>query len=115
VWRFAGLTVSFVLATGAFAVLYRTIPDARIAWGFIWPGALLAAALFALGKLALGFYVGTYGAPSVDATAAALIVVLLWANYSSHVFFFGAELAEACAAHFGDGVEPEEHAERIEV
>ena len=41
-----------------FAMIFRYLPDAKIEWRDVWVGATLTAVLFALGKFALGFYLG---------------------------------------------------------
>jgi membrane protein len=39
-----------------FAMIFRYLPDAKIAWRDVWVGATLTAVLFALGKFFLGLY-----------------------------------------------------------
>ena len=39
-----------------FAMIFRYLPDAKIAWRDVWVGATLTAVLFALGKFVLGLY-----------------------------------------------------------
>ncbi len=47
------LGVSFAIVTALFAVVYRVLPETRIAWRHVWLGALCAALLFTLGKFVL--------------------------------------------------------------
>jgi hypothetical protein len=42
-----------------FAMIFRYLPDAKIAWRDVWVGATLTAVLFALGKFVLGLYLGS--------------------------------------------------------
>lgn len=112
VWRVGSALASALLSTFVFSVIYRTVPDARVGWDCVWPGALLAGLLFAGGKLALGWYVGSRNWGSVNETATALLIVLLWASYSAHAFLFGAEFAEVWSERYGSGVEPYSYAVR---
>jgi membrane protein len=48
------LLVSFVLVTLLFALIFKVVPDAAIAWRDVWIGAVITALLFSLGKLAIG-------------------------------------------------------------
>ena len=46
--------VSFAMFTALFAMMYKILPDARVAWGDVWMGAVVTAALFTVGKSAIG-------------------------------------------------------------
>ena len=50
--------LSFVVVTGLFALIFKVLPDARIAWRDVWVGAALTSALFTIGKFAIGLYLG---------------------------------------------------------
>src|SRR5262249_26156308 len=50
--------LSFVVLMLFFALLYKLLPDRTVAWRNVWIGALITAALFAVGKAALGIYLG---------------------------------------------------------
>lgn len=111
-WRAGEVLASLLLATLVFGVMYGVMPDAHVPWPHVWTAAALAALLFVIGKVILGWYVGTYGMESADATATALVVVLLWANFSANVFLLGAEFAEVYTEARGGGVVPYVYAAR---
>jgi len=50
------IAVSFALTTLLFAMIYKIMPRVRIAWRDVWVGAAVTAALFAVGKWAIGLY-----------------------------------------------------------
>jgi len=52
---------SLAVITLLFAMIFKFLPDARIAWHDVWIGAFITAALFTLGKFALGLYLGKSG------------------------------------------------------
>ena len=91
---FSGYTeigLSLVLVTTVFALIYKAMPHARIAWRDVWIGAAVTAVLFLLGKGFIGLYIGSSGITTLFGAAASLIVVLLWVYYSAQIFLFGAE------------------------
>jgi len=89
--------ISLILFALLFAAIYKVLPDVPIDWGDVRAGAFLTAALFTLGKSAIGLYLG-YAAPSSPYGAAGgLVVLMLWTYYAAQIFLFGAELTKAVA------------------
>jgi membrane protein len=86
--------LSFVIITFMFAVIYKLLPDVKIAWGSVWTGAAVTAVLFTIGKTLIGLYLGRSTVASVYGAAGSLIVILLWVYYSAQVVFFGAEFTK---------------------
>jgi membrane protein len=99
--------VGFVLIAMLFAVMYRYLPDARIAWRDVGAGAVGSALLFVLGKTVLGLYLGGTNPGSAYGAAGSLAVVLIWVYYTSMILLFGAEFTELWAERYGRGVVPE--------
>lgn len=97
-----------------FAIIFKFLPDAKIQWRDVWIGAIMTAILFAIGKWALGLYLGSGSAASAYGAASSLITLLLWVYYSSQILLFGAEFTQVYACQAGRGVEPDEHAIRLE-
>jgi membrane protein len=94
-----GLSVS--LATVVFAMIYKIMPRARIAWRDVWVGAAFTAFLFISGKFVIGAYLGRTSVLTAFGAAAALVVVLLWVYYSAQIFLFGAEFTWVYSHRFG--------------
>jgi membrane protein len=105
--------MSIVVATGVFACLFKYLPDARISWRDIWPGALFTTALFSLGKYIIAFYFNASDPTSVFGAAAGLISLLLWTFYSSQTFFLGAEFVYVWAKVHGRPIKPATNAVRV--
>jgi membrane protein len=97
-----------------FAIIFKFLPDAKIQWRDVWIGAIMTAIFFAIGKWALGLYLGSGSAASAYGAASSLITLLLWVYYSSQILLFGAEFTQVYACQAGRGVEPDEHAIRLE-
>jgi membrane protein len=89
--------VSLAITTFLFALLFRTLPDLRIAWRRVWVGAAVTALLFTIGKYLIGLYLGKASVGSAYGAAGSLVVVLVWVYYSAQVFFFGAEFTHVYA------------------
>ena len=98
-----------------FAMIFRYLPDAKIAWRDVWVGAILTAVLFVLGKLVLGLYLGSGAAGSAYGAASSLVTLLLWIYYSAQILLFGAEFTQVYANTYGARIEPMEHAVKVEV
>jgi hypothetical protein len=82
--------LSLALITVLFAMIFKFLPDAKVAWHDVWIGAFITAMLFIVGKFALGLYLGKSAVGSSYGAAGSLIVLLLWVYYSSQILFFGA-------------------------
>ncbi|HEY5741242.1 MAG TPA: YihY/virulence factor BrkB family protein [Terrimicrobiaceae bacterium] len=106
--------LSLAVITLLFAMLFKFLPDAKIAWHDVWIGAFITAALFTVGKFALGFYLGKSGIGSSYGAAGSLIVLLLWVYYSSQILFFGAEFTQVYANRFGSHVAPADNAVAVQ-
>jgi len=97
-----------------FAVIFKFLPDAEIRWRDVWIGAAMTAIFFAIGKWALGLYLGSGSAASAYGAASSLITLLLWVYYSSQILLFGAEFTQVYANRAGRDIKPAEHATRVE-
>jgi membrane protein len=107
------LVVSLLVLSLLFAMIYRYLPDAQIAWKDVWLGAVVTAVLFTVGKFAIGLYLGHSGVGSAYGAAGSLAVLLVWIYYSAQVFLFGAELTQVYANRFGSRIQPAENAVRV--
>jgi membrane protein len=83
--------VAFAITTGLFALIYKFLPRAEIAWRDVWIGAAVTALLFAIGKFVIGLYIGRSGIASGYGAAGSFVVLLVWVYYSTQIFLLGAE------------------------
>jgi membrane protein len=93
-----------------FALIFKYLPDVKIQWRDVWIGALMTAIFFAIGKWALGLYLGSGAAASAYGAASSLITLLLWIYYSSQILLFGAEFTQVYAARAGRALVPAKYA-----
>ena len=95
------MLVSYLFTTTVFAMIYKTMPRARVDWTDVWIGACVTSFLFTIGKFLIGLYIGKSGVTSVFGAAGSLVVVLVWVYYSAQIFLMGAEFTWAYANMFG--------------
>jgi membrane protein len=100
VMRTADALLSLVIIGLMFAVIYKLLPDVRVAWRNVWVGASVTTVLFTIGKSLMGLYLGRSTA-SVYGAAGSLVIILLWIYYSAQIVFFGAEFTKVYTRRFG--------------
>ena len=105
--------VSFVGITIMFALMFKFIPDAIVKWTDVWVGAAVTSVLFAIGKLAIGLYLGNGAIGSTFGAASSLVIIMLWAFYSVQIVLYGAEFTRLYATRFGSGILPGANAVRL--
>jgi membrane protein len=108
--RLLDLSVSLLVLTLVFALLFKYVPDAQILWRDVWLGGFVSAVWFTIGKTAIGYYIGQASVGSAYGAAGSLVVLLVWVYYSALIFFFGAEFTQAWATR-QRAVAPMPHAE----
>jgi membrane protein len=113
IWHVINFVISFGVITLLFGMIFKVLPDAKIAWRDVWTGAIITALLFNLGKLLLGLYLGRSGVTSAYGAAGSLVVVLLWVYYSAQILFFGAKFTQIYSNRFGEHLKPVQGAEVV--
>jgi membrane protein len=96
-YQVLNLAISIGVITVLFALIFKYLPDAEIAWREVWVGAFVTSLLFSLGKTAIGIYLGNSAVTSTFGAAGSLVLLLLWIYYSAQILFFGAEFTQVYA------------------
>ena len=104
------LLISFAVITGLFAMMFKILPDAQIAWNDVWVGAAMTALLFTIGKFLIGLYLGKSDVGSAYGAAGSLVIMLIWVYYSAQIMLFGAEFTQVYANRSGSPIVPTENA-----
>lgn len=108
--------VDFVFSIGIimvlFAAMYKFLPDAKVRWKDVWPGAFLTTVLFVIAKYALGLYFGTSQPGSTYGAAGSIILIMLWVSYAGLVLLYGAEFTRVYAKRSGNAARPKDTAEK---
>lgn len=104
------MVISLLVISALFALMFKLLPDAVIAWGDVWVGALLTALLFTIGKFAIGLYLGKSDVGSAYGSAGSLVIMLVWIYYSAQIVLFGAEFTQVYANQMGSRIVPTDKA-----
>ena len=67
----------------------------------MWIGAVATAALFEIGKVLIGLYIGKQSLESTYGAAASIVIVLIWVYYSAQIVLLGAEFTNVYARQRG--------------
>ena len=113
IWQGINFVVSFGVITLLFALIFKVLPDVKIAWRDVWIGAIITALLFNVGKLLIGLYLGRSSVTSAYGAAGSLVIVLLWVYYSAQILFFGAKFTQIYANKHGSRFKPKSGAEEV--
>jgi membrane protein len=105
--------ISFVGITVMFALMFKFVPDATLKWRDVWVGAAVTSLLFSIGKLVIGLYLGNGAIGSTFGAASSLVIIMLWAFYSSQIVLFGAEFTRLYTMRFGSNIFPSANAVRV--
>ena len=95
--QIVGSLVSFAVIMMMFAMMFKWLPDTPVRWRDVLLGAAFTAALFEIGKLMIGIYIGKESLDSTFGAAASLVVLLIWVYYSSQIVLLGAEFTHSYA------------------
>ena len=102
--------VALAVMTTLIAMIYKILPDVKMAWRDVWVGAFVTSLLFQIGKFVIGLYVGKASVGSPFGAAGSLAVLLVWIYYSSQIILLGAEFTRVSALRRGARLEPSPHA-----
>ena len=106
------LVVSLGVMTLLFGLIYRVLPDVRLAWRDVWTGAFVTSLLFSIGKFLIGLYLGQSSVASSYGAAGSVVVLLVWVYYSAQVILLGAEFTRVYAEHREGRAPPPNHLAR---
>ncbi|HEX8561524.1 MAG TPA: YihY/virulence factor BrkB family protein [Flavobacterium sp.] len=108
------VVISFVVITILFGVIFKVLPDAKIAWKDVRMGAFFTACLFMLGRFLIGMYIETTSTGSAYGAAGSIIVILVWVYYTAAILYIGAEFTRVYADFIGAKIEPASYAVYVE-
>ena len=107
------LLVVFGIITLLFTMIFKTLPDGKVALRDCLIGAAFTALLFMIGKFAIGAYLGKSAIASWYGAAGSVILILVWVYYSAIILYFGAEFTKMYAITHGQKIIPNEYSVQI--
>lgn len=114
-WLVIRFFVSYGVLTLLIAMIFKALPDVRLAWRNVLTGAVMTALLFNLGKFLFGQYLLRIDVTSAYGAAGSLVIALLWIYYSAQVLLFGAKFTQVYSDMNKTHVEPIPGAEAVTV
>ena len=116
VWMVYGvnLVLTFVIITFLFSIIFRVLPDGKVAWRDTLVGAIFTAILFMIGKSLIGLYLGNSEVSTTYGAAGSIIIILLWVYYSAIILYFGAEFTKVYSYTYGRKIIANDYAVHIE-
>lgn len=103
-WENLDFIVSLGLMTFLFCLMFKYVPDVKIAWKDVIVGSVITALLFLFGKFLLGVYISKGSLGSAYGAAGSLIVFLAWVYYSAQIVLLGAEFTQVYTRMYGSKV-----------
>ena len=107
------LLLVFIIITVLFTVIFKTLPDGKVALRDCIIGAAFTAFLFMIGKFAIGAYLGSSAIASVYGAAGSAILLIVWVYYSAIILYFGAEFTKVFAHTHGESIIPNEYSVHV--
>jgi len=108
------LLISFFVVTVLFTLIYKILPDAKVAWRSAFMGGIVATVFFKIGEQVLNLYFELAEPESSFGAAGSLVLLMLWVSYSCVILFMGAEFSkEHQKAKYGADIEPSNIAKKV--
>jgi membrane protein len=98
--------VSLGMLTVLFSIIFKLLPQVKIAWRDVFIGAVVTSLLFNVGRILISAYMRLSNIGSIFGAAGSLVVLLVWIYYSAQIFLLGAEFTHVYAQRFGSLVKP---------
>lgn len=110
-WGELDFLISLGLVTFLLCLMFKYVPDVKIAWKDVVVGSVITALLFVFGKFLLGLYLSKGSLGSAYGAAGSLIVFLAWVYYSAQIILLGAEFTQVYARMYGSKIRPGKHSQ----
>lgn len=90
--------VVFISVSFFISAMFMYLPNLRLHWKAVVPGAIFTSVVFFVGKVLFGWYMRTQMLDSTFGASASLVLFMMWVYFSSQVIFLGAEFTHVYAA-----------------
>ncbi|HKD46425.1 MAG TPA: YihY/virulence factor BrkB family protein [Rhizomicrobium sp.] len=94
-------SLSFVMISLLFALIYKVMPNRELYWRDVILGAMGTALLFLVGQALISLYVSRFLVANIYGAAGGVIILLIWGYYSAQIFLLGAEFTKVFTYHYG--------------
>lgn len=108
-------TISVVVVTIWFAVLFKLLPDAKLSYKVAFYGGFFTALLFSAGKIFIRMMLSVGDLHTVFSASTSIVFLLLFVFYSAFILYYGACFTKVYASFINEPIEPGIHAFAYEV
>ncbi len=103
-------TISVLIVTTWFTVLFKLLPDANPTWKVVLVGGFFTGILFTIGKILIPKFLPFGELASIFGTSASIVLLLLFVFYSSFILYYGACFTKVYADHISHPIQAGSHA-----
>jgi len=111
---FVKQTISTIVVTLWFAILFKFLPDGKLPWKTTFVGAAFTGILFTFGKLLLQWLLTYSNMQTIYGASTSSVLILLFVFYSSFIFYYGACFTKVWAEYHEREVQPKKHGVKLE-
>ena len=102
--------LSFMTITLLFSIIFKVLPDVKVAWKHALEGGVISAAIFIMGEYALKYYFETAQPQTSFGAAGSIILIMIWVFYSCMSLLVGAESTKFFQTRVNKKIEPKDSA-----
>ncbi len=108
-WQVILAIASLLITTALFALIYRVMPNTRLSFIEVIPGAIFAGILWEIAKYGFAWMIPYFHYDLLYGSIGAGVALLTWGYVSSLIMLFGAQLTAVlhCRRMFGEDMEEE--------
>jgi membrane protein len=103
-------SISAIIVTAWFAILFKVLPDAKASWKVVIAGGFFTGLLFTAGKIIIRYALSFGNIKNIFGASSSLVLLLLFVFYSSFILYYGACFTKVYAAFIEDPIRAGEHA-----
>lgn len=97
-------TISVVIVTFWFAILFKVLPDAKASWKVVFAGGFLTGILFTAGKIIIRYMLFKSNLTNIFGASSSLALLLWFVFYSSLILYYGACFTKVFATFIKDPI-----------
>ncbi len=108
-------TISVLIVTAWFTILFKILPDAKASWKVVIAGGFFTGIFFSAGKIIIRFGLSSGNLKSIFGASSALVLLLLFLFYSSFILYYGACFTKVFANYIQEPIKPGEDAIKYKI
>lgn len=103
-------TISVVIVTAWFSILFKMLPDAKVSWRVAVAGGLFTGLLFSIGKFLIRSMLTAGNLSNIFGASSSIVLLLLFVFYCAFILYYGACFTKVYAVYVQDPIKPGDHA-----